>query len=393
VAANGIERTVLVYRSKVLELSETFIASQASALQRYRPVLAGLRRVTGVSLAGMPVVTLERERRRRPSELLFQYLGYAPSFTKAVKAAAPDLVHAHFAFDGAECLPLVRKLQVPLVVTLHGLDVSTEDEVLRQSWSGRRYLRRRAQLHKEASLFICVSEFIRQQALRRGFPADKLTVHYIGVNTNELKPATDDARENVVLFVARLVEKKGLSYLIQAMRAVTQACPGVKLVVIGDGPLRARHQAEAEAANIACEFLGGQPHHAVQDWMRRAKVFAFPSVRAQSGDSEGLGIVLCEAFALGLPAVGFASGGIPEAIVSGTGLLAPERDVEQLGSHLITLLQNDALRRRISQAAREHVVSRFNLRTQTDVLEHIYDSVIARQPVQTDARAQVAYSK
>jgi glycosyltransferase involved in cell wall biosynthesis len=193
--------------------------------------------------------------------------------------------------------------------------------------------------------------------------------------------------------VARLVEKKGLSYLIQAMRAVTQACPGVKLVVIGDGPLRARHQAEAEAANIACEFLGGQPHHAVQDWMRRAKVFAFPSVRAQSGDSEGLGIVLCEAFALGLPAVGFASGGIPEAIVSGTGLLAPERDVEQLGSHLITLLQNDALRRRISQAAREHVVSRFNLRTQTDVLEHIYDSVIARQPVQTDARAQVAYSK
>jgi colanic acid/amylovoran biosynthesis glycosyltransferase len=384
-------RTVLVYRSELLRLSETFIASQSGALRRFKPVLVGLNRVEGMDLTDRGILTLSGRRRSRLRKSLFQYAGFAPGLVRRAEAKRPALVHAHFALDGAESLPLAVSLKVPLIVTLHGWDVCTDDDVFRRSWSGRRYLSRRTQLQEKAALFLCVSDFIRTKALERGFPEDKLLVHYIGVDTKALRPAPEKNRDRVVLFVARLVEKKGLSYLIEAMRTVQAECPGTRLVVIGDGPLRSRHQEEARRAGIAVEFLGGQPAAVVQDWMQRASVFALPSVRAGSGDSEGLGIVLCEAFALGLPAVAFANGGIPEVLASGTGLLAPERDSGALAGHLIAVLQSEGLRTRFRQTARERVVDHFDLASQTGLLEDIYDQVLSGEPVH-GRTAQVACS-
>jgi glycosyltransferase involved in cell wall biosynthesis len=277
--------------------------------------------------------------------------------------------------DGAECLPLVETWKVPLVVTLHGWDVTMTDQALGKSRRGRRFLLLRPQLQKAASLFLCVSNFIRQQALKKGYLAERLVIHHIGVDTTKHVPAPVQMREPKVLFVGRLVEKKGLTHLLRAMAARSGSGEAVELVVIGDGPLRAEHEKEANQLSVKCNFLGAQPNHVVHDWMRRARVLAMPSVSAKSGDREGLGMVLCEAFALGLPTVAFDSGGIREAVSEGCGLLAQEGDSQDLARQLALLLDNEGLRTRLAANARRHVVQNFDLAKQTEKLEQLYDLV------------------
>lgn len=384
--ANMPNHRVVVYRREILRLSETFILAQVRALRIYQPHLFGLRRVTGLALDGVPVHTLGNGKLGRIQELLFRYCGHGPSLLRAGRRLGPSLIHSHFAFDGAECLPLAEACKVPLIVTLHGWDVTMTDETLRNTRSGRRFLSLRPRLQKTASMFLCVSNFIRQQALKKGYPAEKLVVHYIGVDTTKLVPAPVQGREPIVLFVGRLVEKKGLTYLLRAMAARRRAGDEVTLVVIGDGPLRVQHEKEAGQLGVKCSFLGAQPNHVVHDWMRRAQALALPSVRAGSGDREGLGMVLCEAFALGLPTVAFDSGGIRDAIREGCGLLAHEGDAQDLARQLTLLLSNDGLRGKLAANARRHAVQNFDLAKQTEKLEQLYDRVAAREKLPSIAR-------
>ena len=368
-------RPVAIYRSEWLPISETFILSQLRSLTRHQPHLFGLRTVRGISLDDFSCTTLNS----RVSQLAFRYLSHGPSFKRAVNRISPVLLHTHFAIDGTESLALTGNSRIPQIVTLHGYDVTTDDQVFQRSWTGRTYLSRRTKLYKSTAVFLCISEFIRKKAIERGFPAHKLQVHYIGVDTDRLKPGEID-RHGGVLFVGRLVEKKGLSFLLRAMDLVRRSFGAVELTVIGDGPLRGEYEAQARSLQIPCRFLGPKSHDQVLAEMSQAKIFCVPSVRAKSGDSEGLGIVFLEAQACGLPVVSFDHGGISEVVCNGeTGLLAQEGNHQALADRIALLLQNDDLRRRLAHAARRNVVENFNLRKQTAKLELLYDNICQHQ--------------
>src|SRR6185437_507604 len=150
--------------------------------------------------------------------------------------------------------------------------------------------------------------------------------HYNGVDLARFPPGSGGP--DLVLFVGRLVEKKGVEILIEAFARARAARPGASLVIIGDGPLRPRLE---RRAGEGVRFLGALPPGDVADWMRRATVLAAPSVTARDGDAEGLPNVIVEAAASALPAVGSDHSGIPEAILDGeTGFIVPERDAEAL---------------------------------------------------------------
>jgi glycosyltransferase involved in cell wall biosynthesis len=112
--------------------------------------------------------------------------------------------------------------------------------------------------------------------------------------------------------------------------------------------------------------------------MCRAAVLAGPSVPDASGNAEGLPITFLEAQACGLPLVVSTSGGTGEGVVHGeTGFLFEPQDEAALAQHLLTLLQDESLRRRMSAAARAHVLEHFDLVRQTARLEDLYDDVRA----------------
>ncbi len=365
---------VVIYRNFLLQSSETFVRSQAEALRDFTPYYVGLRLVKGLRLPEERTLIVNRGGLLgKIRDISTQLGGFSPNFIQRVGKLNPALIHAHFGQDGAMALPLVKDLRVPLVVTFHGFDITVTDEHAENSFRQGIYFRRREALKREAKLFIAVSDFIKEKLLEQGFPPDKILVHYIGVDTELFQPNPAVQREPVVLFVGRLVEKKGGEYLIRAMQTVQAVAPEVELVVIGDGLLRSSLEQLAQTSLKRYRFLGVQPPESVRDWMQRAKIFCVPSITAKSGDSEGFGLVFAEAQAMGLPVVSFASGGIPEAVAHGeTGFLAAERDSEKLGTYILRLLEEGELWQQFSQRGQERVRTLFNVHHQTRALESIY---------------------
>jgi glycosyltransferase involved in cell wall biosynthesis len=373
---------VLIFRADLLPSSETFIPSQAHACRRYAPIFAGLRRVpTGLELDPEETVTLTRGYSLRDKLLrrCFLQTGIAPQFLRALRRCHPALLHAHFAVDAALALPIQKHLHVPLVVTLHGYDVTSSNASLRRSAPGRIFLSRREELFARASLFLCVSEHIRQQALDRGFPAAKLRTHRIGVDLGLFAPdpLTTRSADPIVLFVGRLVEKKGCTHLIRAMSLVTERHPTAMLLIVGDGPLLDPLRTQARGALHRCTFLGAQPPAVVRDLMHRATVLALPSIVAADGDTEGLPIVLCEALGLGLPVVAFRGPGVSEAVIENhTALVSAPGDERSFANCLSVLLDDPNIAARLAAAGRRHAEQRFSLAAQTAQLEDLYDELL-----------------
>jgi len=372
---------VLVYRHELLRSSETFIREQGESLRGFVPHYVGARRLPGLSLPSERTSVLRGEGTLgRVADIFGRLTGTVGSRAPELERLEPALIHAHFGPDGVAALPLSRLLGVPLIVTFHGYDATTSDEHARRSSLRQAlYVRRRSELAARASLFLAVSQFVKGRLIAQGFPEDRIVVHYIGVDTDSFQSSAAREREPVVLFVARLVEQKGCEHLIRAMELVQRAHPEVELVVIGEGPQRKSLEAKAAACLTRYRFLGVQPPEEVRSWMRRARVFCVPSITMDSGAEEGFGIVFAEAQAAELPVVSYASGGIPEAVGHGeTGFLAPEGDWQGLAAHLQTLLGSVALERSFGVAGRDRVMARFDLRSQTAMLEEIYDGVIRR---------------
>jgi colanic acid/amylovoran biosynthesis glycosyltransferase len=360
-------RKIFVFRNVVLPLSETFVLAQASALKNFEVRFVGMKPAAdGLPVTPKPIlVTGDESIVSKLRRLAFMEFGPSQSFSRRLRAENASLIHAHFSLDGSIALPVAEALDIPMVCSLHGFDVTTKDEYLKKWRAGRIYLKRREQLWKKVARFIPTSQYIR----------------YSGLNLSKFTSGTEPRNPNLILFVGRLVEKKGGTYLLKAVAKVAQTMPQVELVVIGDGPLRESLEAEAKALKINCRFLGKlmhpEPGNSVHDWMRRARIFCGPSVEASDGNTEGVPFVFVESHALGLPAVSFQHAGIKEAVLHGeTGLLAPEQDVDALAAHLLRLLTDDPFWVKCSARGKTWVWERFDLNALTRQLESLYDSVI-----------------
>jgi colanic acid/amylovoran biosynthesis glycosyltransferase len=373
--------TVIIFRNELLPISETFIEAQVRSLKTFQPRYVGLVHASR-SLPLPPNAIFLCGRSSRFSRLLaasYKSVGYPRRAYSQVREARANLLHAHFALDGATALPLRSHLNIPLVVTLHGYDVTTRDEAFRKTMGGRLYLAKRKQLWQQASLFLCVSQFIRKKAIEAGFPEKKLAVHYIGIDRSLFKYVSHQTPRKSVLFVGRLVEKKGCSYLLNAMADVQKRHPDAELIVVGMGPQQPSLAEQAKRLSISCTFMGAQPQSTIHRLLQSARVFCVPSVTATNGDSEGLGMVFAEAQAMGVPVVSFEHGGIPEVVRHGeTGLLAPEGDTAVLGRYIERLITDDQLWNEYSRAGVAWVQRQFDLETQTGELEKIYERVAAR---------------
>jgi colanic acid/amylovoran biosynthesis glycosyltransferase len=377
-------KKVFVYRNELLPVSETFIQAQSAALRGFEVKLVGLKKAANsLTVKNDPIyLTTDNSFVSRLRRYVFMNTGLAPGWLNTLRAAKPDLVHCHFATDGAIAMQVADATDVPLICTLHGYDVTTKDEHLAKSLLGRIYLRRREKLWKRVAKFVPTSQYIRDRAVAAGFPAEKMQVLYSGLDLSRFEARDVPRNPNLVLYVGRLVEKKGGPYLLKAVAKVAETHPDVELVIIGDGPLRESLEAEAKALKINCRFLGRlmnpEPGNSVHDWMRKARVFCGPSVEAADGNTEGVPFVFVESHALGLPAVSFNHAGIQEAVLHGeTGLLAPERDLETLAAYLLRMIEDDAFWEECSARGKSWVWERFDLNVLTGELESLYSSVIA----------------
>ena len=236
--------------------------------------------------------------------------------------------------------------------------------------------------YRAAARILAISEAVRNELLAAGLDANRIEVVPDGVEIPA--PITPDARENarkrwrfrtdetVVESVGALTAEKGHALLIDAFAKLRRELPNCRLLLAGEGRLRAQLERQAREGGLASAivFAGFVPD--VESVYAAGDLFAFPSL------SEGAGSSLLRAMAYGLPVLGFARGGVAEIIEDGrTGVLEQEASAEALARAAARLLKDTDLRERLSRAARETVASRYSADRMVDGTARIFEGLIA----------------
>ena len=368
----------IIFRSHLLPYSNTFISEQMKYLVRYRPLLVGTRRVREIDISNYSSYSLDDQAFSRLLKPLFPLYGYAPFLYKNLDEYAPQVIHAHFGSDAMMALHLRKRIKVPLVSTFHGYDICVDKGT---HYNHQQMIKHFDKLMDGTETVIAVSDYIKMKLISRGAPENKIKRHYIGVDMNNFNSASLERKENSILFVGRLVEKKGCQYLLKAFKDFSKKFPDYRLVIIGDGPLRSDLEKMAKAISNNIVFKGAKPFEEVIRWMGKSKIFCVPSITADNGDTEALGLVFAEAQASYTPVVSFASGGIPEVVShEKTGFLGKEKDFHALSDFLQVLAADEKLRINFAKAGKKHIESNHNLEVQTQKLEAIYDKSIELYP-------------
>ena len=240
-------------------------------------------------------------------------LGQAWVAWRLMRRERVDVIHAHWLIPQGLIAALLQWLpgrRVPYVVTSHGADLYALKGRLLDGI--KRFVARRA------AAATVVSSAMRERLATLGVPAAHIHVLPMGVDLSErFTPDPSVPRsQHEILFVGRLVEKKGLRHLIAALPQVLEGVPDAFLTIVGFGPEEAalRQQVHTLGLQAKVHFLGAVAQTRLPALYRRAALFVAPFVQAESGDQEGLPVALMEAVACGCPVVAGDVAGIEDLL-------------------------------------------------------------------------------
>ena len=262
----------------------------------------------------------------------------------------PDVVHSHHAFTPLSLLSLdvARKNSIPRVLTNHSIALGYEYTYLWRSSS--LFLTPLKQILSSANVVISVSKaadkfisnFLRSTVKRLIVPN--------GVDTEKYKPLKNPPENYVVLFIGRLVYRKGVHLLLKAFREIVSEIPEAKLLIVGKGYMEPILKTMASTLDLKRNviFRGLVSEEEKIHLLQSSAVVAVPSIYCES-----FGVVAIEAFATGTPVIAFKVGGLAEIVDHGVnGFLANVGDLKRFTEYLVTLLQDRKLRKKMSKNAR-----------------------------------------
>lgn len=284
-----------------------------------------------------------------PTFLAGQYL----ALRKALHEFRPQVIHAHWLLPQGLIAALGRQ-DVPLVATSHGADLF--------GLRGALFARLRRWVVPRVSVVTLVSEAMRQRLLAEQ-PQANAVVMSMGVDVRErFVPAAVERNPAELLFVGRLVEKKGLHHLLHALPQVIAECPKTRLTIAGFGPERERLERIVAKLDLKAhvDFVGAMPQASLPAFYQRATLFVAPFIEADDGDQEGLGLVVAEAMACGCPVVVGNVSATQDLVDASSGIRVPAYDHAQLASAIIALLRDDEARARLGRHARAHVEQHYS---------------------------------
>ncbi|NQT20720.1 MAG: glycosyltransferase [Planctomycetes bacterium] len=296
-----------------------------------------------------------RGRLGRPVELLksARNIPASAAFARRIEKSGAGCVHAHFAGEPAIIARSVSNLlTIPYTFSIHARDIFVDKPPAADTIKCAR------------AVAACTAAALERA--KELMPPDmhrKLHLVRHGVEAPPDGGPAERARERVVLMVGRLVGKKGVPILLAALKRIRDNGTEIECVILGDGPRRADVEKAIAGLGItgAVQVPGWADADKVRAWMTRASVLAVPSVVTECGDRDGLPNVILEAAAAGLPVVASDVGGIGEFISDGaTGLLVPPGDAGALAGAIERMINDDKLRRKLTDAAREKVGREFD---------------------------------
>lgn len=291
----------------------------------------------------------------------FFFLSQLWALIKLLQRRHFDCIHAHWLIPQG-LIALVAcwffRSAPPLVTTSHGGDLF--------GLKGFIFNRLKRRVVRHSAAITVVSRTMRDMLRELVVDEDRIHVIPMGVDlSRRFVPPANRADGKELLFVGRLVEKKGLVYLIDALPSILARHPSARLKIVGDGQERQKIQRLVARLKLKdqVEFLGAVKNEALPAIYRAADVVVFPSVVAGDGDREGFGLVLVEALGCECAIVVTDLPAMRDIVSDGqNALVVPQKDTDQLAQHIIDLLDNPQLRRRLGETGRNSVLKRFDWR-------------------------------
>jgi phosphatidylinositol alpha-1,6-mannosyltransferase len=303
---------------------------------------------------------------------------------RLVRSNPVDLIHAGDLFPQGVIAMWIRKaLGVPYVVYCHGEDLTQADH--------RRYQpRMRDAIYQCAERVIAANEFARRNLIRIGIPESKIVKILPGVDNVRFSPRPANPElvrrlglqgKTVLLSVARLVARKGHSFVLQALARIRDKVPPFHYLIVGDGPEKTAISSLASELGLSKDLhlLGEVTDDQLPDFYRLCDLFVLAN-RDVEGDLEGFGMVFLEANAAGKPVVGGRTGGTSDAVLENfTGMLVDPENPDELAGALELLLNNPSLRYRLGNCGRERAVNEFCWHAQARLLRQTCLDIVTRQ--------------
>jgi glycosyltransferase involved in cell wall biosynthesis len=286
-----------------------------------------------------------------------------------------DVLHVHWPFPhGIWGYCASRLSGAPMVLSFHGAEL-----LLQRKYPFVAPFLRHALRHAAAAT--CNSRYTAGEAAKL---SDRPLVVIPYGATVDARPAAKDRSRSVreLLFVGRLVRRKGLDVLLNALVEI-HAQMSVHLHVVGDGDRADEWKALARTLGVAdrVTFHGAVSKQELERRYASADVFVLPAIVDERGDTEGLGVVLVEALSFMTPVIASHVGGIPDVIHDGeTGLLVPQQDPGALARAVLRLLRDDELASRLAQRGLAHAREYFDWGRIVAQLIDIYRDAVALQP-------------
>ena len=289
---------------------------------------------------------------------------------KMLKTTHYDVIHAHTEICGLPVVHIGKKLNIPTVVTIHGIDTCT------RMWKGHAGQMIDRTL-TQADRVVMVGNPLVAHFSQRLQKTNHFRVIYNGFR---FYSALMNLRKNhwsepiKLISVSNLVEGKGVDITIQALAELNQQ--GLKnwsLTIVGDGTERKKLEELAKILGLSqqIQFTGACSHDKVYQHLLHADVFCLPSYR------EAFGIVYLEAMAHGLLTLAVKGQGAQAFIQhEQTGLLMEPEDVKDLVTLLKRLFTEQALMQKIAERGREFVLSHFTWKHHAESLMEVYQEVV-----------------
>lgn len=302
-------------------------------------------------------------------------ISYPLRLARLLKDQQVDVVHTYSGVYRDGCLA-AHLANVP--VNIHTDQGRFYPDNWKIRWTHRFMTRLRDQV-------ISVSKELKDYLVNEvGLPPEKVTVIYNAVdtnaksssrNTNALRYELGLSRDRLTIgIIARLVPVKDHGTLLKAAGRVLTAVPQARLLIVGDGPLRAELEALTKILRISDHVLFLGHRNDVPDLLALMDVVVLCSLH------EGSSLTLLEAMAAGRAVVATAVGGNPELILDGvTGLLVPARSPEALADAVVTLLRDPALRASMGEAGRARVKKYFSIEAMVQSYENLYESLFKQK--------------
>ncbi len=289
-----------------------------------------------------------------PKKLLFSLKGYLyflsirVSVKKIIKKNNISLIHSYFLYPDNFAISIIaQQLKLPIITTVCGSDINANINSKKITSLITKSLDRTQKI-------ITISNDLYKKIIALGIPNEKISTIPIGYRTDRFKQnSKKEIRERlklpqnkkIVLFVGNLVAVKGIEYLIDAFAQIHDKINDTFLIIIGKGDQKKYiEQLESLDLSDSAVLTGAIPHQELNQWMSSADVFVLPSIQ------EGLGAVLIESMACGIPAVGSRVGGIPDIINIENGFLCTPKSVNDLSEKIIFALEKKWDKQKITES-------------------------------------------